>query len=194
VSGFSVIGVGFSVVGVGFSVVGVGFSVVGVGVGVEVGVGVGVGVAQLFVIDLEWLSVGRIRFGFYAYGRIQYCHQVTNVNNLTGPYTTYINLPICYTIHNTVVGSTIVNAFTQICSTVISEGGYTPLGRPFAISSSAPVQLAANVEEPILFLRGNILNTNYYHQNIIPTSLSMICTNTNNLILYKLVLFSFISL
>lgn len=143
---------------------------------------------QLFVIDMEWLGVGRIRFGFYAYGRIQYCHQVTNINSLIEPYTTSINLPICYSIHNGTGSGTAANNFTQICSTVISEGGYTPVGRPFAISTgTTAVQIAAGVEEPILFLRGG--GPNYYHQNIIPTGLSMICSATNDLILYKLVLF-----
>ena len=143
---------------------------------------------QLFVMDMEWLGVGRVRFGFYVYGKIQYCHQVTNINILTAPYTNSINLPVCYSIHNSSATATPANNFTQICSTVISEGGYTPLGRPFSIStgSPTPVQLAANVEEPILFLRGNIANANYYHQNIIPTGLSMICSATNDLILYKL--------
>lgn len=143
---------------------------------------------QLFVMDMEWLGVGRVRFGFYAYGKIQYCHQVTNINILTEPYTNSINLPICYSIHNSTVGGGTSNNFKQICSTVISEGGYAPLGRPFSIStgSPTPVQIAANVEEPILFLRGNVANTNYYHQNIIPTGLSMICSATNDLILYKL--------
>jgi len=146
---------------------------------------------QLFVIDMEWLGVGRIRFGFYAYGKIQYCHQVTNINILTEPYTNSINLPICYSIHNSTVGGGTSNNFKQICATVISEGGYTPLGRPFTISTGSPtgILIAANVEVPILFLRGNVDNTNYYHQNIIPTSLSMICSQTNNLILYKLELF-----
>lgn len=145
---------------------------------------------QLFVIDMEWLGVGRIRFGFYVYGKIQYCHQVTNINILTRPYTNSINLPICYSIHSTtLVGSS--NNFKQICSTVISEGGYAPLGRPYSIStgSPTPVTITSNVEEPILFLRGNTTNTNYNHQNIIPKSISMICSSTNDLILYKLVLF-----
>ena len=143
---------------------------------------------QLFVIDMEWLGVGRVRFGFYAYGKIQYCHQVTNINILTEPYTNSINLPICYSIHNSTVGGGTSNNFKQICSTVISEGGYAPLGRPFSISTGSPtsVQIAFNTEEPILFLRGNVANTNYYHQNIIPTGLSMICSSTNDLILYKL--------
>jgi hypothetical protein len=145
---------------------------------------------QLFVMDMEWLGVGRVRFGFYVYGKIQYCHQVTNINILTQPYTNAINLPICYSIHNSSATAQPANNFTQICSTVISEGGYAPLGRPFSISNDASgVSIAALVEEPILFLRGNVANSNYYHQNIIPTGLSMICAETNNLILYKLKLF-----
>ena len=143
---------------------------------------------QLFVMDMEWLGVGRVRFGFYAYGKIQYCHQVTHINILTEPYTNSINLPICYSIHNSTVGGGSSNNFKQICSTVISEGGYAPLGRPFSIStgSPTPVQIAHDTEEPILFLRGNVDNANYYHQNIIPTGLSMICSATNDLVLYKL--------
>jgi len=144
---------------------------------------------QLFVIDMEWLGVGRVRFGFYAYGKIQYCHQVTNINILTEPYTNSINLPICYSIHNSSAGGGTSNNFRQICSTVISEGGYAPLGRPFSISTGSlatGIEIAAGVEEPILFLRGNVDNKNYYHQNIIPTGLSMICSSTNDLVLYKL--------
>ena len=140
---------------------------------------------------MEWLGVGRVRFGFYAYGRIQYCHQVINLNTLIEPYTSSINLPICYSIHSNVNPTSPANNFTQICSTVISEGGYTPLGRPFSISTGSPtaISISANTEEPLLFLRGNTGNTNYHHQNIIPTSISMICSATNDLILYKLVLF-----
>ena len=145
---------------------------------------------QLFIIDMEWLGIGRIRFGFYAYGRIQYCHQITNINFLLSPYTTSINLPICFSIHNNTNTLTSANNFTQICSTVISEGGYTPVGRPFCIGTDASgVQINGGIQEPLLFLRGNISNTNYYNQNIIPSLLSMICTTNNDLILYKLVLF-----
>lgn len=146
--------------------------------------------AQLFVIDMEWLSVGRVRFGFYAYGRIQYCHQVTNINSLIEPYTSSINLPICYSIHNNVNTSELSDSFTQICSTVISEGGYTPVGRPFSVSTSTSlITINGNTEEPIIFLTGNRENDNYYNQNIVPTLTSMICSANNDLILFKLVLF-----
>ena len=141
------------------------------------------------LIDVEWLGVGRIRFGLYAYGRIQYCHQVININILTAPYTASINLPVCYSINNSGSGGP-ANNFTQICSTVISEGGYTPFGRPFSVSSgTTAISIAAGVEEPILFLRGNINLSNYYHQNILPKEATMICVSTNDLILFKLVLF-----
>jgi hypothetical protein len=139
---------------------------------------------------MEWLGVGRVRFGFYTYGKIQYCHQVTNINILTEPYTNSINLPICYSIHNASPSGGTSSNFKQICSTVISEGGYAPVGRPFSIATgSTPVtgvSLAPNIVEPLLFLRGDVSNNNYYHQNIIPTEISMICTDTNALIYYRL--------
>lgn len=142
---------------------------------------------QLFVIDMEWLGVGRIRFGFYGYGRIQYCHQITNINILTEPYTNSINLPICYTIHNNAGTVASATTFTQICSTVISEGGYNPRGRPFAISNGDTGISVTDVETPVLFLRGG--TTNYYHQNILPTSLSAISSSTNDFMLYRLRLY-----
>lgn len=142
---------------------------------------------QLFVIDMEWLGVGRVRFGFYAYGRIQYCHQVTNINTLIQPYTTSINLPICYSIHNETGSGSNANYFTQICSTVISEGGYSPLGKPFTTSNNITSVSVANSEVPLLFLRGG--SSNYYHQNIVPTSLTAISSSTNDFMWYRLRLY-----
>ena len=139
---------------------------------------------QLFVIDMEWLGVGRVRFGFYAYGRIQYVHQFTNINQLTEPYTNSINLPISYTL----IGTSGVGSITQICSTVISEGGYNPVGRPFSVSNSPdgsdfPVTVGTT-EVPLLAIRGG--GSNYYHQNIVPTGISIIDTATNNNLHYRL--------
>lgn len=144
---------------------------------------------QLFVIDMEWLGVGRIRYGFYAYGQIRYCHQVTNINVLTAPYTNSINLPISHQIIGFTAGQT--GSMTQICSTVISEGGYNPIGRPFTVSNSqnnvdSPVTVGTT-EVPLLAIRGG--GVNYYHQNIIPTGLSIIDTATNNNLLYRLRLY-----
>ena len=139
--------------------------------------------AQLFAIDLEWLGVGRIRFGLYIFGKILYCHQITNINTLTEPYMRTANLPVRCELTNNSTGDAYL---TQICNTVISEGGYNPIGRPFAISNGITnIATSSNVETPILAIRGNsatasITNNRYYHQNIIPSLITVFDTaNTN---------------
>ena len=139
---------------------------------------------QLFIIDLEWLSAGRIRFGLYILGNIQYCHQITHLNVLGGPYMTSPNLPIRYELNVNDSGTAI---FTQICSTVISEGGYNPIGKPFSASNGTTTIAISSTETPILALRGNMdlpnTNNNYYnHQNIVPTNISIFGTNNADLL------------
>lgn len=79
--------------------------------------------AQIFVIDMQWLGVGRVRFGFDVDGTIVYCHEFLNANSLIVPYMTTANLPVRYSIENTgAAGST--TQMTQVCTSVISEGGF----------------------------------------------------------------------
>jgi hypothetical protein len=137
---------------------------------------------QLFVIDFEWLGVGKIRFGFYGNGKINYCHEIANINTLTSPYMTSPNLPIRFEISSTGGSGSLV----QICSTVISEGGYNPIGMPFSASNGINSIAISNVETPLLAIKGI---TTYYHQNIIPTEISILDTQNNTLILYRIRLF-----
>jgi hypothetical protein len=141
---------------------------------------------QLFVIDFEWLSAGRIRFGFYLFGRIFYCHQITNANALSGPYMVTPNLPVRYQL--TVNDSNTTAKLTQICSSVLSEGGYNPIGKPFSVSTGITSIAAPTVgtETSILAIRGNSAtgsptNNRYYHQNIVPTLLNIFTTTTDNI-------------
>ncbi len=140
--------------------------------------------AQLFVIDFEWLSVGRIRFGFYIFGRINYCHQITNLNELINPYMLSPNLPTRYEIISTTGSS---GTLTQICSTVISEGGYTPIGRAFSVSTPTNSSKSVSISEtPIIAITG--IST-YNHENILPTSFTIMDINNNNGFLYRLRLY-----
>ena len=50
--------------------------------------------AQILFIDLEWLGVGRVRFGFVVDGNIYYCHEVKNANNIANVYMRTADLPI----------------------------------------------------------------------------------------------------
>jgi hypothetical protein len=81
---------------------------------------------QILFIDYEWLGVGRVRIGFVVDGIIYYVHQFLNANNLDLVYMTTPNLPLRSEIEND--GTGVASDLTQICSTVISEGGSQDLG------------------------------------------------------------------
>lgn len=79
--------------------------------------------AQIFWQDFEWLGVGSVRCGFVINGQIIVCHTFNNANNLSTVYMTTAILPIRYEVEN--LGAIASAAkLKQICSTVISEGGY----------------------------------------------------------------------
>jgi len=82
---------------------------------------------NIFFTDIEWLGVGSVRVGFVINGQFIVCHTFYNANSQTSVYMKTPNLPIRYEIENT--GATASSsALQQICSTVMSEGGYEPLG------------------------------------------------------------------
>ena len=96
--------------------------------------------AQIFWQDFEWLGVGSVRTGFIINGQTIICHTFQNANNLDKVYMTTAILPVRYEIRNT---GTTANAgsLRQICSTVISEGGYekrvmTDVARMTAINTN----------------------------------------------------------
>lgn len=79
--------------------------------------------AQIFWQDFEWLGVGSVRTGFVINGKFIVCHTFNHANVLALVYMTTAILPIRYEIENT--GATDSSrTMRQICSTVISEGGY----------------------------------------------------------------------
>lgn len=83
---------------------------------------------NIFWTDIEWLGVGDVRCGFVVDGLMVPAHIFHNDNLRTEPYMTTACLPIRYEIFNT--GTTENNStLKQICSTVISEGGYELQGR-----------------------------------------------------------------
>jgi hypothetical protein len=83
--------------------------------------------ANLFVTDMEWLGVGRVRCGFIVDGEIRWCHEFNHGNVNTSVYMTTATLPLSYRISNTTaIASGAV--LKQICCTALSEGGYEPSG------------------------------------------------------------------
>ena len=82
---------------------------------------------QIFWCDVEWLGVGNVRTGFVINGEFIVCHTFQHANQPgnTTVYMTTATLNPRYEITNTGATSG-VSTMKQICSTVISEGGYTP--------------------------------------------------------------------
>ena len=82
---------------------------------------------QIFWSDIEWLGVGNVRAGFVINGQFIVCHTFQHANQPgnTTVYMTTATLNPRYEITNTAATSG-NSTMKQICSTVISEGGFTP--------------------------------------------------------------------
>jgi len=114
---------------------------------------------QIFLIDYQWLGVGRIRFGFDVDGIIYYCHEIKNANNLDKVYMKTGSLPLRYEIIN--LGET-SNATTlkEICCTSASEGGFETPGLSFGVSNGITTRATSTTKIPILAIRlKNTLNS-----------------------------------
>ena len=83
--------------------------------------------AQIFVIDFQWLGVGRVRVGIEIDGVVVYVHQFVEHANITAkPYMSTPNLPLRYQMITT--GSSPATRMRCICSAVLSEGGTDDIG------------------------------------------------------------------
>jgi hypothetical protein len=108
---------------------------------------------QIVFIDFQWLGVGRVRCGFVHDGQMIIAHEFYNSNNLPVVYMANPNLPIRCEILNT--GTTTGGYFDQICSTVVSEGGYVESGIDFSVDTGQTSQsiTVANEMYPIVAIR-----------------------------------------
>lgn len=77
--------------------------------------------AQILWMDFEWLGVGSVRCGFIIDGQYIVCHTFENANNISNVYMTTAILPVRYEITST---AAVAATLKQICSSVVSEGGY----------------------------------------------------------------------
>ena len=77
---------------------------------------------QILWMDFEWLGVGSVRTGFVINGQYIVCHTFENANEVASVYMTTAILPVRYEITN--LSNVTTASMKQICSTVISEGGY----------------------------------------------------------------------
>jgi len=91
--------------------------------------------ANIFLIDFEWLGVGRVRFGAVIDGQVCYCHEINNAGRVQGAYLASPNLPVRAEIRQSTNGS--ANSLKMICCSVISEGGANFTGVTRGIDTGA---------------------------------------------------------
>ena len=111
--------------------------------------------AQILFMDIEWLGEGTVRLGFVIDGVFILCHRFNHANLITSTYITTASLPLRYEITNTGVTAN-PSTLKQVCSTVISEGGYELRGAQQAIGTSitAPKTFAvAGIYYPMVSIR-----------------------------------------
>jgi hypothetical protein len=130
--------------------------------------------AQIFWMDIEWLGVGTVRTGFVINGQFIVCHSFHHANLIDSTYITTASLPLRYEIVNKgdTNGS---NTLKQICSTVISEGGYELRGLQqavgTAITGGGKELTTAGTYYPVVSLK---LRTDRLDAIVIPTAISVI--------------------
>lgn len=137
--------------------------------------------AQIFVIDYEWLGVGRIRFGFNVGGVTYYCHQVLNANNIEGTYLKMPNLPLRTEIRSTGGSS---GSLKYICASVISEGGSDPAFVTRSVSTSATITPGSYTRKGIIGVRLKQFRDGA-HNKIIDVASIPIVTNSSSLAPYR---------
>jgi hypothetical protein len=111
--------------------------------------------AQILFADIEWLGLGTVRTGFVINGQFVPCHYFHHANLVDTTYITTASLPLRYEIENKAATSG-SSKLKQVCSTVISEGGYELRGLQQAVGTAitAPKALTtAGTFYPVVTIR-----------------------------------------
>lgn len=107
---------------------------------------------QILVMDIEWLGVGRVRFGFVIDGLIIYAHEALHANNgLQTVYMSTATLPLRYEIEQTNAPAS--GSMDAICCTLIREGGEAEPGVQRGVARTAGTSIASGSPEQVIAIR-----------------------------------------
>jgi len=111
--------------------------------------------SQILYMDIEWLGLGTCRMGFIINGAFVPAHNFNHANLTLTTYITTASLPLRYEMTNTAATSG-ASTLKQVCSTVISEGGYELRGAQLSAGTTitAPKTLTtAGTFYPVVSIR-----------------------------------------
>lgn len=128
--------------------------------------------ANIMWMDVEWLGVGDVRVGFFVDGRPVVAHTFQNENLNPTTYMTTATLPLRCELENLGTADS-SSTMKQICSNVVSEGGYEGFVRKYNITkngSTGTTLATAGTSYPLVSLR---LNSNRLDSVIVPSGLGI---------------------
>jgi hypothetical protein len=152
---------------------------------------------MLFAVDLEWLGIGRVRFGFYINGRLWVGHcfnhsgfGITGLptnDGITGSYIKTAKLPVRHEISCNATGGLTGPEMRMQCTSILSEGGYEVSGMSLAMGSMTAIAIGTS-PTPIIAVR--LKETEPYNRKtLLLKSLSVFNASANNYIQWDLHIF-----
>jgi len=130
--------------------------------------------SQIFWCDLEWLGVGSVLCGFGIDRELIPCHRFDHANIVSDAvYMKQAMLPVRYEITESANSQSVLQ---QLCSTVISEGGYELVGPPRGIGNSVLNTINNGTTETVLALR--IAPTYTMETIVVPASVHIVANVT----------------
>lgn len=134
--------------------------------------------SQIFVVDLEWLGVGRVRVGFNISGVTYYAHEFNHANLINSTYMNTGSLPVRYEFINT-SGVSHTSKMIQICSSVQSEGGVVRTGKVLTADRGITTTTVSTTLTPMVSIR---LRDLYNRGSLTPLAVSILNTTANRFI------------
>jgi len=131
---------------------------------------------QIFLMDYQWLGVGRVRFGLDINGIIYYVHEMLHANALDVVFMSTPNNPLRYSIEND--GTAGAASMEHLCSSVASECGRDETGVDYWYSTEG-THVDANAANAIYALVGVRLQTGHTGEPVQFRSASVL-TQTND--------------
>lgn len=126
--------------------------------------------------QFEWLGVGVVLVGFATGGgEVIYVHafQHASVSGFEDVYMRTANLPVAYEITSISGGGSL----KSICNSVISGGGFNPVGVTTAVQNTTGVGISSGVTELLIGIR---MKEDSFEYTIDPTFLSILSTSNGN--------------
>jgi hypothetical protein len=136
--------------------------------------------ANIYMLDYEWLGVGRIRGAIVINGLIYSFHHFNNANIVNSVYMTSPNQPFRWELRQTGASAT-TGSFEYICSTYGTEGSINTLGKVLSINDNGAALNANQTNSNYMAIAVRLKSTakSYF---IDLTSFNLLGTTNDNLL------------